>query len=261
LIKAESVCLSLALFALFSFMSISDKLHRKVLKIAHINICSLRNKVHEIHNLLTSDNIHILAIYETHLDNSFDDTSVAIQGYNIYRRDRNDFWGGVAVYIQSHIPVMLRGDLMSSVIEVLWLQVHLAHLKPLLGYCYRPPSANSQYLNNMCEMLNSVCDVNREVYFLADLNIDWFSSSCAFNFVRVILFGLLINLPGCLGTRSSTCIDHIFTNAVEICSKAVSVPIGCNDHNIVAISRKAKVPTAGPKIVYKRSYKIFCCYS
>ena len=49
----------------------------------------------------------------------FDDTAVAIQGYNICRRDRNAYGGGVAVYIQSHIPVMLREDLMSSVIEVL----------------------------------------------------------------------------------------------------------------------------------------------
>ena len=64
--------------------------------------------------LLTSDNIHILAIFETHLDNSFDDTSVAIQGYDIYRRDINAYGGGVAVYIQSHIPVMGE-DLMSSV--------------------------------------------------------------------------------------------------------------------------------------------------
>jgi hypothetical protein len=68
---------------------------------------------------------------------------------------------------------MFREELMSSVIEVLWLQVHLTHLKPfLLGCCYRPPGANSQYLNNMCEMLDSVCDVNREVYFLGDQNID-----------------------------------------------------------------------------------------
>ena len=74
---------------------------------------------------------------------------------------------------------MLREDLVSRVIEVLWLQFYLAHLNPfLLGYCYRPPSANSQYLNNMCEMLDIVCDVNREVYFLGDLNIDRFSSSC-----------------------------------------------------------------------------------
>ena len=101
--------------------------------------------------MLTSDNIHILAISETHLDISFDDTAVAIQGYNKYRRDRNSYGGGVALYIQSHIPVMLREDLMSSVIEVLWLQVHLAHLKPfILGCCYRPPTANGQNHNNMC---------------------------------------------------------------------------------------------------------------
>ena len=82
---------------------------------------------------------------------------------NVYR-------GGVAVYIQSHIPVMLREDLMSSVIEVLWLQVHLPHVKPIiLGCFYRPPSANSQYLNNMCELLDSVCDLNRECYFIGHL--------------------------------------------------------------------------------------------
>jgi hypothetical protein len=30
----------------------------------------------------------------------------------------------------------------------------------------------------MCEMLDNVCDFNREVYFLDDLNIDWLLSSC-----------------------------------------------------------------------------------
>ena len=58
--------------------------------------------------------------------------------------------------------------------------------------------------------------------------------------------------------KSSTCIDHIFTNATNICFKLVSKSIGCSDHNIVAISRKTKVPKAGPNIVYKRSYNKFC---
>ena len=147
------------------------------------------------------------------MDNSFDDTAVAIQGYNIYRRDRNACGGGVAVYIQSHIAVMLRHNLMSSVIEVLWLQVHLAHLKPfLLGCCYKPTSANRQYLNNMYEMLDSVCDVN----FLGDLNINWFSSSCplkrklltvtsACYLVRVTR----VNLPGCLQALQEQHHSHV----------------------------------------------------
>ena len=51
---------------------------------------------------------------------------------------------------------------------------------------------------------------------------------------------------------------YILTNAAEICSKAVSKSIGCIDNNIVAISRKTKVPKAEPNIMYKRSYKKFC---
>ena len=130
---------------------------------------------------------------------------------------------------------------------------------------------NIQSLNYIFEMLENICYVNTEVYFLGDLSIDWFSSSCPLkrklltvtsvcNLVQVINQHNTV-FTNTTGTRSSTCINHIFTNTVELCSEAVSIPIGCNDHNIVAISRKAKVPSAGSKIVYKRSYKRFCCDS
>jgi hypothetical protein len=75
---------------------------RKVLKITHINICS---KVHEINHLLVTDHIHILTISETHLDNTFKDTVVAIHGCNIYRKDRSANGGGLVVYTPNHIPV------------------------------------------------------------------------------------------------------------------------------------------------------------
>ena len=118
-------------------------------------------------------------------------------------------------------------------------------------------------------MLDSVCDVNsREVYFLGDLNIDWFSSSCPLNrkFITVTSACNLVQVihqptsvfTNITETRSSTCIDHICTYTVELWSKAVSIPVGCSHHNVVAVSRKAKVPKVGPKIVYTRSYKMFC---
>jgi hypothetical protein len=67
----------------------TNKQPRKGQNIAHINICSLRNKVHKIDTLLTSENINILSISETHLDNPFDDPVKAIHGYSIYRKDMN----------------------------------------------------------------------------------------------------------------------------------------------------------------------------
>jgi hypothetical protein len=71
------------------------------------------------------------------------------------------FWKQSLFYIKNHISVKLREDLLLNTVEVIWLQVHLPHLKPIIvGSCYRPPTANSQYLDNMCEMLEKVCDIN-----------------------------------------------------------------------------------------------------
>lgn len=245
---------------------------KKGLKIAHINICSLRNKIPDIINMLTSHNINILAISETHLDNTFDDATVEIQEYSIYRRDRDVYGGGVAMYIQSHIPVKIREDLMSCDVEMLWLEVHLPHLKPMLmGCCYRPPGSGNQYLDDLGEMFERACDENREIYVLGDLNIDFLASKCSLKKKILTIKGAcnlvqVINQPTkeCInktGLISSSCIDHIYTNVAELCSKAVSISIGFSDHNLVGLSRKTKVPKAGPKIVYKRMYKSFDCDS
>ena len=95
-------------------MLINTNLPKKGLKMAHINICSIRNKLAEISEILLADNFHILAISETHLDSTFEDGAVTIDGYNFFRRDRNAFGGGVAFYIQNLIPVKIREDLMSN---------------------------------------------------------------------------------------------------------------------------------------------------
>ena len=72
----------------------------------------------------------------------------------------------------------------------------------------------------------------------------------------------LVNLPTRVacninGNVSSTCIDHIYTNVRDLCSKAYSIPVGLSDHNIVVTVRKTKVPKAGPKMLFQRSYKYF----
>ena len=154
------------------------------------------------------------------------------------------------MYVQSHNPVRLSKDLMSEDVEVIWLQVHLSHLKLILGGSfYSPLSAKSQYLDYMCEMIDNVCDINRKVFFgRGDLNIDWLSSSCplkkkrqavtdACNLVQVISQPTRV-FTNRSGTKSSTCIDRITSNAEEMCSKAISTPSRCSDHNIIAMPRK-----------------------
>lgn len=212
--------------------------------------------------------IFILAVSETHLDSTFEDTSVMIEGYNIYRKDRNAHGGGICIYVQSHLPVKIKVDLMQSDIEVLWLQVQLKHLKPILIGCgYRPPSAHYRYLDKMCELLDSACSTNNELYFMADMNVDWKSLSCPLrrkltDTCAVSGLSQVIDRPTRIsfnnkGEKVATCIDHLYLNTPEVCSKALSVPVGCSDHNLITIVRKTKVPKEGFKIIKKRSFKDF----
>ena len=59
-------------------MVLFAKLPRKGLKLGHLNIRSLRNKVIDISNILLEGHLHILGITETHLDSTFEDSLLHI---------------------------------------------------------------------------------------------------------------------------------------------------------------------------------------
>ena len=137
-------------------------LPKKGLVIAHLNICCLINKIHEIDQIVQSNHIHVLALSETHLDSSFVDAEVSIYNYTLFRKDRNKYEGGVALYIQNQIPAKERNDIMVSDIEALLVQVHLPYSKPILiGCCYRPPNAKIEYLEGMCDLIDKISDENK----------------------------------------------------------------------------------------------------
>ena len=187
------------------------------------------------------------------------DAAVSIQGYNIFRLDRDRYGGGTAFYIQNHIPAKIRKDLVMAGVEALWLQVHIPHLKPICS--------NAEYLDNICMMLENVTDNGNDIYMLGDMNIDWLSSNCTLkkklsNAATLCNLSQVIGVPTRInvnrdGRVTSTCTDHFFTNCSEKCSKAVSVPVGFSDHNIVALTVKTKVPKAGPTVIHRRTYKTF----
>ena len=116
----------------------SPILPRKGLRLGHLNICSIRNKIVDVSEILTEHKLHVLAISETHLNPAINSDVLKIEGYNMYRLDRGTTrGGGLAIYCQDHIPVKTRNDLGCKEVEVLWLQVQLPYIKPMLiGCCY-----------------------------------------------------------------------------------------------------------------------------
>lgn len=113
----------------------------------------------------------------------------------------------------------------------------------------------------MGNMLDRVCELNMEVVFTGDLNIDWLLPNDTLKHQLVTVTDAccleqMVTQPTIIctnnkGINTTSCIHHIFLSEEDFYTKAVSVPIGCTDHNVVAIARKSKVPKATPRVVYK----------
>ncbi len=99
--------------------------------------------MHEISDLMMDNNVHILAIPEMHLDDTINDGQLHLEGFNMMRRDRNRYGGGVALYIQNHNSLQRRANLCVGHAEVIWLQIQLPYQLPMLTGCvYRSPKSN-----------------------------------------------------------------------------------------------------------------------
>ena len=74
---------------------------------AYLNINSIRNKFDNLKSII-NENVDILCIAETKIDESFPTAQFIIPGYHKpYRLDISDRQGGLLVYIKSHLPSRL----------------------------------------------------------------------------------------------------------------------------------------------------------
>ena len=59
-----------------------------------LNVRSNRNKIDEFQALLSMDSFDVIALTETWLDVNFEDKELGLEGYNIFRKDRQGKRGG-----------------------------------------------------------------------------------------------------------------------------------------------------------------------
>ncbi|XP_060579019.1 uncharacterized protein LOC132735993 [Ruditapes philippinarum] len=90
---------------------------------AYININSLRNKFDFLKEILIKNIVDILFIAETKLDGSFPDAQWQVNGYHLWRADRNDKGGGIAVYLRSDIAGDRKSNLEFTDIESIFIEV------------------------------------------------------------------------------------------------------------------------------------------
>ena len=231
--------------------------HRKGMTIASINVNSLLLHIDEVRMLVNELGIHILALNETKLDKSIDDSLVGIEGYTIKRCDRDRHGGGVAIYIKDTMldKSTMREDLPKSILELVCIEIKPFRAAPFFVMAwYRPPNVSVDAFDQMEVCLQFLDREDKETILLGDTNCDFLpkfsgeghtnTNDLPAHSLRLLeiynLFGFhqLIEKPSRETLTTTTLIDHIATtNKSNIVSSGIHK--SCfSDHYLVFCVRK-----------------------
>ena len=235
------------------------------LKIAHVNINSIRNKFDYIHNVLTNELLDILCITETKLDETFRSNLYHCTGFRCYRKDRNCNSGGMMIYIREDIPHNRLSNLeiesKSCHIECMVLHIQMKKMKFYLTCLYKNPKVpNDVFLKSTCQLLNQLCSDSNENIIVGDLNIDMYKADNAVDNKMCDVYGLknIIKTPTCFKSECGTLIDPVLvSNAAKFCMPFNVTCSASDHHNLVGcITKECYQAKVKFKISY-RSYKDF----
>lgn len=206
-----------------------------------MNIRSLlsEGKLDEIKCYVEEENIDVVGITETWLNEEVLDSEISMSGFRLFRKDRKSVdkkrGGGVALYIKESIPVVLNERLIRKDIEGIWCDLYGSkNVYITVGVVYRPPLVSEQYTKNMIEQFKSAI-INKTV-IMGDLNypnIDWLnmisdkSGEVLVDFIQDNFLTQHVDKP----TRDKNFLDVILATEEEIINRVeVREPILTSDH-------------------------------
>ena len=209
--------------------------HRNI-SIVNINVNSLRHKTDLIGAELSD--YDIICVTESKLDNSVKNCDISIDNFfspEQFRKDRLvDRGGGLLIYVRNNIYAKRRLDLEHPDIESLCIEVS-AHNRNFLLICfYRPPNARIISWDHIENLFHNAVDTGfNNLIFLGDINVDLMSIGLNHRFSRLcetLSIQNVINEPTRITPTSSTLIDPILVNNLDIVRDSFVLPNFCSDH-------------------------------
>ena len=221
---------------------------------AHLNINFLRNKfdtlVHQI-----KGNVDVLVISETKLDESFPEGQFKIPGF----AHRNEFGGGIMVFVREDIPSKLISKEILD-IEGIFIELNLRKKKWLLSCSFNP---NKNTITDHLEILRRNLDLHSAHYenliIIGDFNTD-INQSCMKSFCETYTLSSLIKEPTChKNPQNPSCIDLILTNSPYSFQNSCAIETGLSDfHKMTVTVMKTTYEKLKPRITNYRDYKNLC---
>ena len=157
----------------------------KHISFCHINIRSLVQqsdcgaRFNHFYNYACRDNTYdLVALTETHLSPEIDDDEINLDGYDLFRLDRNRHGGGVAIYCRSELEPKIISKLSIQNIEMLWIETSVQNKQIIFGVCYRPPNQNADERSFFLDGLHSVFDEVLDIIKLPFILLGDFNDRC-----------------------------------------------------------------------------------
>ena len=231
--------------------------------VGYININSVRNKFYCIQDLLMSNNLDLIFIAETKIDNSFPDSQFSVNNYHMWRADRSINGGGILAYLRSDIAGERKQEYEFEEIESIAIQVNLDKSKLLIFGSYKHPSiTNTSFQVDFDLKIDKSLSKFENIVVIGDLNYDMLctdKSQTLRNCCDIFALDNLISEPTCFTVNNApSLIDVILTNNTYVLGNTCNFDCGLSDcHNLVGFQVKQETNKPVGKYCTYRSYKNF----
>ena len=237
--------------------------YKHCLKVAHININSVRHKFDPLREALSKGIIDVLFTQKTKLDESFPKKQFKVEGFKDYRLDCTDRMGGIMAHIREDITHKRRDDLEVNIdnngrIEMMVFEMNIKSETWLFTSLYKQPKVQNSVFCDVLEAHISKCNsVCPNVIIVGDINVDLLKQgTCVNNILDISGFKNIVNEPTCFKSINPTSIDVVLSNVYKRLQGTMCYETGLSDfHKMIIFSTKLHVPNNKPKKVTYRSYK------
>lgn len=228
--------------------------------VGHTNARGLHKNLPQVKFLLFHTGLDVLAVSETHLSPAVESYEIAIQGYQLQRKDRlGKIGGGVAVYFKDSLDCISIAKYDNCDIEATWLELKVKSQRLLVGCIYRPPDSEGFY-DKFLPILERISANRKNVIITGDFNSNMLDNSGNGkkfkDVLQLVNFKNVIKNPTRVTEHSSTIIDLICTNNMPKVNSAGVIDFCIADHKFIYISFKlAKSRNSLPVIKQVKNFK------
>ncbi|XP_075150647.1 uncharacterized protein LOC142224746 [Haematobia irritans] len=185
------------------------------INICHINTQSLNNKINEFRILFEHSGIDAVCVSETWFHPDCNDETYKLNGYRLFRADRQTNGGGVAIYLRDTLRCNLIDSSESFQIhEHLFLEVLCNDTKILLGCIYRPNRQVS--IEPIISKLESISVEYSDIVITGDFNSNVLLEKNLVDAMETLNLNLVNSCnPTHFSTTVNTLLDLVFVNNNE----------------------------------------------